>query len=218
MNYIWSRDDLARLCRHRKAIIREWAIERLTLIYPEDAGEVALKLISDNDKYAAQTAVDYFSDYPDKRYSDDLLNLYKTTSGVIAGRIASALAKLNDTRLINAFKEKYAPGEDIDLLTYPLSILHIASFDAKEAKEIARQSLKSISDGNDFALSISATLFFANLRAGTDISELLNVCFEQPDNVDLIIKLLTEIGSYCGSWHSEDDYREEENNDDMPTH
>ena len=140
MNTIWSYEGLAALCRHKKPIVREWAINRLSLLYPDNAGDVALKLINDEDGFVAEKAVNHFSNHPDGKYKDALLNLYKKSSGRIAGRIANVLSTLSDVRLIDAFKEKFASTAKTDLIGYPLSVVNIAMLHSNESKRIADES------------------------------------------------------------------------------
>jgi tetratricopeptide (TPR) repeat protein len=210
MSFIWSFEDLSRLCFHKKPIVREWAIERINVLYPEKAGDIAIKLINDKDDLVAQNATEHFLRYPVEPYRDAFLDLYKKTSGTIAGKIANILTKLQDDSLIDAFKEKYiTPNKEIDPVGYALSVFAIARLHEAESKKIVETSLNTINDLNEFGTTIAGTLFSANLIAGTDINILLNFCYNQHDNPELIINLLTEIGKYCGSWYHAEDLEEE---------
>ncbi len=204
MNFIWQFKDLSELCRHKYPLVRKWAVNRLSAIYHEKAGDIALKLISDENNAVVQEATDHFLNYPDETYKNALLELYKKSSGAIAGSIATTLVKLKDTRLIHVFSEKYKSTIGKDLSGYSLSVLGIAMMQEDVSKQIAEASLKSIIDFDQYA----DILFMANLVAGTDIKTLLNFCFGQPGNSDLVAELLKDIGRDCGSWYDIDDITE----------
>lgn len=205
MIFIWSFEELSRLSQHKKPIVREWAVNRLSIIYSEKAGDIAIRLVGDKVESVAAKAIDHFLKYPEERFKDALINLYKNSSGIIEERITGVLKNLGDRSLLGAFKEKYITVKEDDLLGYSLSIPDIAMFHTEESKEIVEGSLKSLLKLKDYTREIAGTIFTANLIAGIDIIKLVNFCYKQPDSFDLIVILLTEIGRYCGSWYSTDD-------------
>lgn len=217
MNFIWRFEDLSELCRHKNPQLRQWAIDRLSALYREKAGDIALELISDENDAVAREAADHFLIYPVETRKAGLLNLYEKKSGVIAGGIANVLAKLKYTRLIHAFKKKYKSAIREDLTGYALSLLGIAAMHEDESKEMAEASLKTIIDFKDYGAKVTDILFMANLVAGTDIKTLLNFCFSQPGNPGLAADLLGEIGRSCGSWYGIDDITEEPEKNKPPS-
>lgn len=212
MSFIWDFEGLSRLCQHKRPIVRKWAINRLSLLYPERAGDVIIRSISDKDASVAIEAVEHFLKYPAERYKDAFLNVYKRGSGIIAGRLAKILAKIKDARLIDAFAEKYASNKDkeSDLIGYSVSTLGVSMLNIDKSKEITYASLKDITDLEDHETPIAGALFTANLSGGVDIDRLLRFCYTHIDNPELFITLLTEIGRHCGSWYKNEDLKEEE--------
>lgn len=73
MDYPWSVGDVSRLCRHKLPEVRLWAVERLSLLYPEEAGDVALELLNDPDDVVALAAARHFSSRSEELFKDDLL-------------------------------------------------------------------------------------------------------------------------------------------------
>lgn len=208
METIWTFEDLRLLSRHNDPDVREWAMERVSLIYPQEAGSVAAVLLEDKEEAVVIEAVDHFLQYPDNAYREVLLNSYKKSSGRLAGRLAAAMVKLNDVRLISAFKDKYTNPEN-DLIGYATSVFNIAMLHEKESREIAEASLQAIINIEDFGIA-SAGGFQANLIAETDVGVLLNFCYSRPDNYDLFLSLMTAIGRYCGSWYYKEDLEEKD--------
>ena len=137
MELIWSFEDLENLTRHKNPLVRGWAIERLSLIYPEMTGDTAMRLIGDKDNSISRAAIEYFINHPDKKYVEGLLEAYGMSSGNMAAFIANAIVNAKDTRIIHAFREKYLSNYQHDLIGYAFSVFHVAGLHASDSKKIA---------------------------------------------------------------------------------
>jgi len=209
MELIWSFEDLENLTRHKNSLVRGWAIERLSLLYPEMTGDTAIRLIGDKDDTISRKAIEYFISYPDKKYVEGLLEAYGMSSGNMAAFIANAIVNAKDTRIIHAFREKYLSNYQHDLIGYAFSVFHVAGLHASDSKKIAEESLKILKASGDDIKKVSYPIFRANLIAGTDISRLLDLAFSHPDSTAILSSLLATICQHCGSWYNEDDLSEE---------
>ena len=209
MGLLWSFENLEDLTRHKNPLVRMWAFERLSLLYPEMTGDTAKRLITDKDDSISRAAIEYFVSHPDKRYVEGLLEAYGKSSGNMGALIANAIVNAKDARIIHAFGEKYSSNDQHDLMGYALSVFHIAGLQTSDSKMIAEESLKILKASGDDIKTISRSIFMANLAAGTDISRLLDLAFSHPDSPAILSSLLATICQHCGSWYNEDDLFEE---------
>ncbi len=213
MNYIWDFEKLTELCNHKNIDIKNWALKKLILLYPEKSGDIAIELAYDKNIFIAKEAIEYFLNYPNHIYSDKLLELYKQSSGQIAGKITKIFVKQNDLRIIDAFQEKY-PSHTKDLLGYSLSVYHLSYIHIDKIKKIIEKSLEIIPELKDGNLDVADTLFSAALNNGIGIEALLDLCFNKFSKYEIILSLLIKIDNYCGSWYSIDDLEEDDDSDD----
>jgi hypothetical protein len=209
MGSLWNFENLEDLTRHKKPLVRMWAFERLSFLYPEMTGATAIRLITDKDVSISRAAIEYFVSHPDKRYVEGLLEAYRKSSGNTAALIANAIVNAKDARIIHSFREKYSSNDQHDLMGYALSVFHIAGLHTSDSKMIAEDSLKNLKASCDNIKTVSRSIFIANLAAGTDISRLLDLAFSHPDSPAILTSLLAAICQYCGSWYNEDDLFEE---------
>lgn len=107
MNYLWSAEKLTSLVGHKDPEVREWAMDKLAALYPLAAPDAAVRLLDDKDRSVSGIAVDYLLDHPSEAHKDIILRSFKKGSGAIGGKIAGILAKLRDTRVCDAFHDKY---------------------------------------------------------------------------------------------------------------
>ena len=106
MGFIWGKEDLKKLVWHKNSLVRSWACERMKTFYGEAGLEVMERLLKDRDEDVLLGALDYIQTYPDPRFGDEILRLYKKNNGVVAGMAAKALAQLKDERLVDAYERK----------------------------------------------------------------------------------------------------------------
>lgn len=83
MNLIWSFEALSGLCMHKDPEVRKWAICRLSRLYPERTGDVAARLVHDEDASVVLRSLDHLLKYPPEVHRDTLLNAYKKSSGLL---------------------------------------------------------------------------------------------------------------------------------------
>lgn len=205
IKYLRSFEELGRLCSHSMPEVREWAMQKLSALYPERAAETAALLIEDSAEPAALEAADYFIDHPDGRYNDGIIDVYKKSSGRLAGRLAGALSKSKDERLIHVFKEKYAEGPKDDIIGYSMSVFTIAELKNESARDIAWDSLNILNSGNDYYAAASNTLLDACIIAGVDMARLIKWCDEHR-NEGFMLNFAVALSRRCGSWYSEKDF------------
>ncbi|NTU43534.1 MAG: hypothetical protein HGA78_10915, partial [Nitrospirales bacterium] len=201
--FIWTAEQLESLSGHKNPIVREWAMERLRELYPERAGETALRLLSDRDTKIAFSAAVFIQSHADEKYADRLLEIYKKSSGPIIAKIAGALAKIGDRRLISAFRERYRKAPGSDPIGYTLSVVCIASLGGDDVREIVRASLSLLSGSRKFSSVEAAPLFQAYLTADMGVEGLISFCLEQKNSSELMRSALAEICRSCGAWYKE---------------
>lgn len=209
MGLIWSFEDLENLTSRKNLLVGEWAIERLSLLYPDRTGDIAIRLIGDKDNSISRAAIEYFISHPDKKYVEGLLEAYGKSSGNRAALIANAIVNAKDTRIIHAFREKYSSNYQSDLIGYTLSVFHIAGLHASDSKKIAEESLGILKASGEDIKKVSHPIFMANLIAGTDIFRLLDLAIGHPDTTAILGGFLATICQHCGFWYNEDDLSQE---------
>ncbi len=213
MEWIWKFEPLVALLDHPETLVREWAMERLIALYPERVGPVAVRHISDPVEAVAVAALSHLIDRPDATGTDELLNAYSRSTGDMTGMAAGALSRLKDTRLIEAFKEKYSNVAREDLEGYAASVVHIASLQSPAAAAVAAGALEQIAQLGELDRRVHAMLgplFSANLDAGGSIDALFEFCFARPEWRPWLSACLTALGHECGTFLSEADLEEDD--------
>ena len=120
---LWSFEDVKRFIDHPETPLRRWALERLTRLFPKQAGEVLVARLEDPNTYILSRTLDFLAETGDaETYGPILLERLQQAEGERFGRVASALAKLNyrpalplilanidgrDNRPINFFHDKF---------------------------------------------------------------------------------------------------------------
>jgi tetratricopeptide (TPR) repeat protein len=211
MEWIWKFESLVELLDHREALVREWAMERLITLYPETAGPVAIRHISDPVEGVAQAALSHFIDRPDGACADELLKAYAACTGDWVGMIAGALSRLKDARLIEAFQEKFSHLTRDDLQGYAVSVVHIADLQTPATAAVAAGALRRIGEMGEPVGKIREPirwLFSANLEAGNSIGPLLEFCFARSDWRPWLSAFLIALGDECGTFYIEADFEE----------
>ncbi len=79
---LWSFEKLRRFTEHPDLAVRDWALERLTKLFPDQAGETAVKMLDDENIYVRLQAVNFLGDTGDKKYGPVLLEKLKQTEQV----------------------------------------------------------------------------------------------------------------------------------------
>ena len=112
--FLWSFEELARLCGHQDRRVKGWAAGRMSRLYPKEAGPLMAGLLSDRNGSVAAQAAAYFCDDPDRNFADALLAAFRKSSGIAAKHLGHALALMKDGRLLDAVRDKHAriPGAD----------------------------------------------------------------------------------------------------------
>jgi HEAT repeat protein len=115
MEFLWSFEPLSALLKNNNSLVREWTVDRLAKLYPENAGDMTIDLISDEEEAVFLDAIDYFATSTDTKYARKLLEAYKTSSGMRAGMLANMIVRVKDARIIQTFQEKYLMKPKKDL-------------------------------------------------------------------------------------------------------
>jgi tetratricopeptide (TPR) repeat protein len=213
MEWIWKFEPLVELLDHPESLVREWAMERLTSLYPDRVGPVAARHISDPVEAVAWAALSHLIDRPDGTCADELLKVYATSTGEMAGLAAGALSRLKDTRLIGAFKEKYLNVAREDLQGYAISVAHIANLQAPGSAAIvagALQQIAQVGEPDSRTRAMVRLVFSANMDAGGSIDSLFEFCFARPEWRPWLTACLTTLGNECGTFYTEVDLEEED--------
>ena len=211
MNYIWSAEKLTSLVGHQDPEVREWAMDKLAALYPQAAPDAAVTLLDDKNRSVSGIAMDYLLDHPSESHKDILLRSYKKGSGAIAGKTVGVLAKLGDTRVADAFHDKYGSLRKIeaDLIGYSTSLLHLSALDAHEARDIIKNALTAFADAGNAQAAVAPGIFQANLSAGTDMKVMFDLCWRHQDSRSLLVTLLAVNERSCGSWYEQEDIEEQ---------
>ena len=90
--FLWSFEELARLCGHQDRRVKGWAGGRMRRLYPQEAGPLMVGLLNDRNGSVAAQAAAYFCDDPDRNFADALIAAFRKSSGIAAKHLAHALA------------------------------------------------------------------------------------------------------------------------------
>ena len=228
-NWLWSFEKLKKICNFKKPDpeILSWAINRLCWLYPDRAGDVAIKFIDNDDNRLADEVTGFFKAHCDPDCLKQMRRIYKNSSGIVIERVAAVLANRGDSRLIELFTAKYGDGYKQDIVGYGLSLVLLTTLDTGDdkIKEIVKKAMERLSeDTPENNPEVGRAVFMANLNVGTAVLELLEFCQRHPHLHPSFIDLLIMIGIYCGEQYVEldlgkpgdRDIRQSEDQDELP--
>jgi tetratricopeptide (TPR) repeat protein len=201
---IWSQLDLVKLAEHKKAEVRRWTCERMRILYGEAGTGILERLLKDRDKNVLLEALEYLENYLNPKFDLDLLNLYESRDGIIAGKSALLLGKLKNERLISIFKKKrHSRTVEFDETFWVIRAM--GELATHEAKVILREMLSGAGEGTDpFLIN---TLIYALMVAQEDLHGILKYYSYLYKN--FAAEILHPFTSVCGSWYSLEDLKVE---------
>ncbi|MCP4219168.1 MAG: hypothetical protein GY765_31320, partial [bacterium] len=110
MDYIWSFEKLAKICRHKKPDPQLFtrALNLLCELYPDKAGDIALNALRNLDMDACKRMTMYYMANPrqTEQQLEELAALYTDSLGLKAGAIAKILASVKYDGLVDLVKNK----------------------------------------------------------------------------------------------------------------
>jgi len=228
-NWLWSFEKLKKICNFKKPDpeILSWAVNRLCWLYPDRAGDVALKFIDNEDIHLADEVTGFFKAHCDPACLKQMHRIYENSSGIVIERMAAILANRGDSRLIELFTAKYSDSYKQDIVGYGLSLVYLTTLDTGDdrIKEIVKKALERLAGdtpGNN--PEVGRAVFMANLNIGIPGLELLEFCQRHPHLHPAFIELLIVIGAYCGEEYAgadlekpgDKDIRQSEDQDELP--
>ncbi len=93
---LWTFDDVVRFIHHPDRPVRRWALQRLTGLFPGQAGDAVVAMLDDEDDLIVMDACKFLAESGDQqRYGPVLLERLKGAEGRRFGFYAEALATLN---------------------------------------------------------------------------------------------------------------------------
>jgi len=169
---LWTLNDVVRFIHHPDRPVRHWALERLTKLFLDQAGDALEEMLDDQDSYITHQAAEYLPRTPDaQRYASLLLERLKQAHGVLFGHVAQVLARLNYRAALPLILERLQPGQEpLD----PNEALSIIDALGALGGDEARQALWAILN----------TLSKDEYPVGAVVNALLSTA--RPEDVDLL--------------------------------
>ncbi len=110
---LWSFDQVVRFVSHPDVSLRLWALERLTTLFPDRAGEALIPLLGDPIWYPVLQSSEVLADTGDReRYGPILMEYLRQAGGERFGYLALALGRLNYQPALPTILE--AMGHELD--------------------------------------------------------------------------------------------------------
>lgn len=201
MTWLWKYEQLEELSHHDKSDVRAWAMEKLSLLYPEKAADAAVRLLDDASPGVVSCAVKYFTEQQyDFSYREKLLRRYETSDGRMADELEFILAKAQVSGLIEPVRKKYGmmDGRKADFAGYARALNNLALFQPELARPLVEQALKDALAAATVSSEAVGELFSAGLLSGIDIAVLLRLLHDNNDEQRFTLELFSAILSYCG--------------------
>ncbi len=203
-SWIWTQSDLMQLAGHNRPMVRQWACERLQILYGKAGREVLERLLEDKDPGVLLGALNYVESFPEKNFGDLILKAYEMSTDAAADRCALILGKLQDERLISAFDRK-RKAKTVDPQEKISIIASLGELATDPARSILRKALSEVTEEADpYLLDV---LIRALLKAKEDISVLLEAYARLYRKRDM--EILYPFTQACGSWYALEDLKME---------
>jgi len=197
--FLWSFENLARLCDHKDPEVKCWAAGRIRRLYPKEAGPLMAVLLSDRNEPVTAQAAAYFCDDPDRNFADALLAAFRKSSRIAAKHIGYALALMKDGRLLDAVRDKHARIPGADPADFAGALMNVALLGTDESQRYVEDALRHLDSFGDFKEMAARTFFNANIEAGTDIGKLLLFAYHSGVG-GYIPAILSVIANRAGAW------------------
>lgn len=109
---LWTFEEVKRFANHPDTPLRQWALDRLTKRFSQQAGDVVVTMLDDPGRFIAREALDFLAETGEtEKYGPILLERLKQATGETFGRLAWTLAKLG-----------YRPALPVILTTFDQAI------------------------------------------------------------------------------------------------
>lgn len=129
---IWQFEDYLRFASHQSDLVRIWAQNRLSVLYPTMAKRIMIKFLTDPNKKIASSSAIFLGDYGDKECGLSLLGCFKKSKDDdLSSNCAIALGKIGYEEAIPEMIKRLNQREIMTGIIKGLSI--IKSQRAKEA-------------------------------------------------------------------------------------
>ncbi len=195
---LWNAEKLSALCRRKNPEVRAWAMNRMGLLFPDEARKVALSLLEDKETPVLNEVLNFFCDFPDEQSKESLIQFYKKSSGFPAGKAADALTQLGAQELCSLFQEKHESGSEEDPNGYIYSLFAVALLRSVQARKIIETALPYLESFVEKTGPEGERLFFGSaLLSGMKVEGLIDFCLDHRDRPEWMRSLLCEIAMTC---------------------
>ncbi len=184
MNKLWRYEDYAALLSHENALVRKWAFRGINSRYKRQYTDGVAALIHDADELLASMALQYLSDHQAIQHAPAILELLRTSEGMVASNCADALAEMGYEPALEAMLEKLEATERLETTMGTLEYL------GRKRGEKSRLALIAAVEELEEGLSLDAA-----------VSGLLNHYI--PEDISLIMQRgldLPDVGAFSGSF------------------
>lgn len=92
---LWTFEEIKAFTTHRDVAVRRWAVERLIKLFPDQAADVLVTMVDDDNSFIRGLALDFLAETADtEKYGPILLEHLQKAQGEQFGRLVHTLAKL----------------------------------------------------------------------------------------------------------------------------
>jgi hypothetical protein len=158
---LWTFDDVVRFILHPDVPVRRWALERLTHLFRDQAGEALTAMLDDSASYIAHQAAEFLSNTGDKeQFGPTLLDHLTQATGKHFGYLALALARMDYQEalpsILNRLDRADQDPPDANEFLYLVSALGV--FGGVEARQTLWEILDSLSQDRFWIAAVMGAL------------------------------------------------------------
>jgi len=163
---LWTIDDVKGFIHHPDFTVRRWALDRLTHLFPNQAGEPLAAMLDDPTLYVGLRAAEFLSKTgEDQRYGPILLEHLRKARGHRFGYLAEALARLNYQEALPLILDRLSQGEQdpLDTNEFLRIVLALGMLGGNQARQVLWQILDETADTHLWASAVMGALLDAAL-------------------------------------------------------
>ena len=183
MNKLWHFDDYVNHLTHKNGIVRRWAFNALENRFPNKYVDQVSYLLNDEDEHMVCSALRYLSTHKAIDYAPAILEIFKSSQGIIASNSAAALAGMQYEPAMDTILEKSLYPDSGE--TFLGILQYLGEVRSDQSREAMLSAANQVDDSFLRDSVISSLLYHYNSE---DVKLVMDIYFDSDNRYDVLLK------------------------------